>query len=196
LVQYIGSIVPFRLPCSVLQALTLLPDGVHLRVIGYSSPGHRDYGHELRDLAMGLGVAHRTEFVSAMPHRDLLVMSRDADVGLVLMPVASDDENAQWMPGASNKPFDYLAAGLALLVSDVPGWKHMFVEPGYGLACQADDPESVARALHWFIDHPIETRAMGERGRHRVAADWNYEKQFSPVRDWLDANCHSRPRSI
>jgi glycosyltransferase involved in cell wall biosynthesis len=195
-VLYVGSIVPFRLPTSVIHALALLPDEVHLRVIGYPTQGHPDYVRELRDLARQLGVARRTQFVDAMPHRDLLVTSREADVGLVLMPVASDDESHQWMPGASNKPFDYLASGLALLVSDLPGWREMFVEPGYGLACQADDPQGVATALRWFVDHPTELRAMGERGRRRVATEWNYETQFSPVRDWLDANCHSRARPV
>jgi glycosyltransferase involved in cell wall biosynthesis len=191
---YVGSIVPLRLPLSIVQALALLPDEVHLRVIGYATSGHRDYVTELQTLAQKLDVAHRTEFVEAMPHPDLLVESGKADVGLVLMPAAGDEANLQWMPGASNKPFDYLAGGLALLVSDTAGWRDTFVEPGYGRACEAQDPHSIAAALRWFIDHPIEMRAMGERGRQRVAADWNYEAQFSPVREWLYANCDSRPR--
>jgi glycosyltransferase involved in cell wall biosynthesis len=122
-----------------------------------------------------------------MPHQQLLVTSREADVGLVLMPVASEDESLQWMPGASNKPFDYLASGLALLVSDQAGWRNVFVEPGYGVACEAHDPHSVASALRWFVDHPTEMRLMGERGRQRVVAEWNYETQFARVRDWLCA---------
>jgi glycosyltransferase involved in cell wall biosynthesis len=103
-VLYVGSIVPRRLPASFLEALALLPDGVCLRVIGYATQGQPDYAGELRDLARRLGIAHRTEFVDAMPHPDLLVTSREADVGLVLMPVGDADASLQWMPGASNKP--------------------------------------------------------------------------------------------
>ena len=58
------------------------------------------------------------------------------------------------MTGASNKPFDYMAAGLALLVSDLPDWKTMFVDPGFGLACDPTDADSLLAALAWFIDHP------------------------------------------
>ncbi len=192
---YVGSIVPARLPPSVIEALVTLPDEVHLRVIGYVTAGHRDYATELATLARKLDVGHRTEFVAAMPHPDLLVASRAADVGLVLMP-DTDDANQQWMPGASNKPFDYLAGGLALLVSNLTGWRDLYVEPGYGLACEARDPRSIASALRWFIDHPTEMRAMGERGRQRVVAEWNYEAQFAPVQDWLDADRDRRPRSI
>jgi glycosyltransferase involved in cell wall biosynthesis len=195
-VLYVGSIVPFRLPTTIIQALAMLPDEVHLRIIGYASPGHRDYVSELQAFAQQLGVEHRTHFMDGMPHPKLLLQSREADVGLVLMPVVADDESQQWMPGASNKPFDYLASGLALLVSDLPGWRHLFVEPGYGLACTPEDPHSIAGALRWLIDHPAQMRAMGERGRQRVATDWNYETQFGAVRDWLNENCYSRPRSI
>jgi glycosyltransferase involved in cell wall biosynthesis len=186
-VLYVGSIVPFRLPATVVEALAMLPDDVHLRVIGYGSPGHRDYVAELQAIAQRLGIAHRTHFIDGMPHTDLLLKSREADVGLVLMPVMGEEENRQWMPGASNKPFDYLASGLALLVSDRPAWCSSYVEPGYGLACNPEDPHSIAGALRWLIDHPVEMRAMGERGRQRVAADWNYETQFASVRAWLES---------
>ena len=83
-----------------------------------------------------------------------------------------------------------------MLVSDLPVWRSLFVEPGYGLGCNAEDPQSIAEALSWLMDHSTEMRAMGERGRQRVTADWNYETQFGPVRDWLDENCTSRPRPI
>jgi glycosyltransferase involved in cell wall biosynthesis len=183
---YAGSIVPVRLPTSVIEALALLPDGVRFRAIGYVTAGYPDYVQALRALAARLGVEQRTQFLDGVPHPELLVKSRDADVGLVLMPVGDADSYAQWMPGASNKPFDYLASGLALLVSDEPGWRQLYVDPGYGLACRPDDPWSIAGALRWLMDHPEEMRAMGERGRRRVATEWNYETQFAPVRAWLE----------
>ena len=101
------------------------------------------------------------------------------------MPLQSDDVNEQAMAGASNKPFDYLACGLALLVSDLPEWRELFVKPGYGLACHPRDPESIARQLRWFVEHPIETRSMGAEGRRRILLEWNYEKQFLPVHQHL-----------
>ena len=45
----------------------------------------------------------------------------------------------QNMVGASNKPFDYMACGLPLLVTDLPEWTSTFVEPGYARACNPDD---------------------------------------------------------
>jgi glycosyltransferase involved in cell wall biosynthesis len=74
-----------------------------------------------------------------------------------------------------------MASGLALLVSDLPRWRTTFVENGYGLACDSDDPKSIADTLRWFDEHRDSMARMGERGQHRVLDDWNYEVQFAPL---------------
>jgi glycosyltransferase involved in cell wall biosynthesis len=97
------------------------------------------------------------------------------------MPLDSGDLNLSHMVGASNKPFDYMAARLALLVSDLPDWKTMFVDPGFGLACDPTDANSISAALTWFLDHPEERRAMTIAARHKIEGDWNYDTLFLPV---------------
>jgi glycosyltransferase involved in cell wall biosynthesis len=184
---YHGSIVPSQLPPAVIHALTKLPESLRLRVAGYETVGHVGYVEALRKLSQKLGVSERVEFLGAMPRRaELLQQCCNADIGLALFTKPTREP----MVGASNKPFDYLACGLALLVSDLPDWRKIFVESGYGLACDTDDPGSIATALRWFLDHPEERRAMGERGRQRILAEWNYERQFAPVLERLDAGTH------
>jgi glycosyltransferase involved in cell wall biosynthesis len=178
MVLYHGSIVPFRLPLAILQALKMLPREVKLRVIGYETVGSVGYVTQMKELASRLQISDRIEFIGPMPRHKLMEFSKTCEVGLALMPKQAKDLNIECMLGASNKPFDYLACGLALLVSDLPDWEKIYVEPGYGLACDPDDPESVATALKWFLDHPQEMRAMGEKGRNRIISEWNYEKQF------------------
>jgi glycosyltransferase involved in cell wall biosynthesis len=97
------------------------------------------------------------------------------------MPTRSDDINLNTMTGASNKPFDYLACGLALVVSDLPDWRLMFVDPGYAVCCNPDEPSSIEHAVHALVDRPGKMRAMGELGRQRILCDWNYETQFAPI---------------
>src|SRR6266566_5914213 len=131
--------------------------------------------------ATELGIADRVMYLGAFPRHALLQNCRNASVGIAFMPLESIDVNEQFMAGASNKPFDYLASGLALLVSNIAEWTKMFVDPGYGLACDPSDPNSIARQLLWFAENPLETRQMGLMGRQRVLQDWNYENTFSPV---------------
>ncbi len=175
---YHGSIVPPQLPTAVVKALAALPENVRLRIAGYETIGHRGYVKELQSLAERLGVAHRVEVLGAFPtRRQLFEQCARADIGLALFTRPT----RQPMIGASNKPFDYLACGLALLVSDLPDWVQTYVEPGYGLACDPEDPESIAAAIRWFLDHPEEMRAMGARGRRKILEEWNYETQFGRV---------------
>ena len=85
------------------------------------------------------------------------------------------------MAGASNKPFDYMACGLALLVSDLPEWTALFVEPGYALACDPGDAQSLAAAPARLDADPEDARRRGEEGARRVVEEWNSESQFAPV---------------
>jgi spore maturation protein CgeB len=94
--------------------------------------------------------------------------------------------NLRFLPGASNKAFDYLAAGLALIVPDRIEWQQMYVEPGYALACSPNDPASLASVLHWCLEHSDKLRAMGERGRQRILSEWNYDQQFQPVLEYIE----------
>ncbi len=180
-ILYHGSIVPPRLPTTVLQALTTLPESAKLRIVGYETVGHIGYVRTLQNLAKQLGLEHRVEILGPMSRKELLEQSLRCDVGLSIIPRHGEEVNLKYMIGASVKPFDYLVSGLALLVSDLPDWKKIYVDPGYGLACNPEDPRSIAEALQWFLEHPDDMRAMGERGRQRILSGWNYETQFAPV---------------
>jgi glycosyltransferase involved in cell wall biosynthesis len=172
----------------VFYALKQLSGRVRIKVIGYETIGSVGHVQKLQKLSQALGISSIIEWPGTIPLReDMQRFSSDCQIGLSLMPTGSLDVNLQQMTGASNKPFDYMACGLALLVSDLPDWKKMYVEPGYALACNPEDPESIASALRWFLDHPIETRTMGDAGRQRILSEWNYETQFQPVLDYMES---------
>jgi glycosyltransferase involved in cell wall biosynthesis len=182
-VAYHGSIVPGRPPRSVVEALAHLPEEVTLHIAGYETVGARGYVAELRELADRLGLGSRVHFAGPMSRRRLLTWARASHVGLSFMPSAETDPNIRNIVGASNKPFDYLACGQALLVSDEPEWVRVYVTPGYGRSCDPDNVTQLAAELQWFFDHPSERAQMATKGQARIQADWNYETRFAPVID-------------
>jgi glycosyltransferase involved in cell wall biosynthesis len=184
---YHGSIVPDRLPLAAVSALAALPDRVKLRVIGYETVGCTGYVEQLRERAKQHGIGDRLELVAAMPRFELMERCQQCDAGLAFVPLGTADVNHQAMTGASNKVFDYLACGLALVVSDLPEWRALYVDPGYALPCDPQDAESIARSVRRLVDDPALARSMGERGRRRILAGWNYETCFQPVRQCLEA---------
>ena len=89
--------------------------------------------------------------------------------------------NERAMVGASNKPFDYIAAGLALLVPDAPAWRNTFVADGFALACDPESPASIAAAIARLLDDPTELAEMRRRAPRQIADAWNDETTFEPV---------------
>jgi glycosyltransferase involved in cell wall biosynthesis len=186
IVYYHGSITPERLPETASLAVRRMAGRARLRIAGYEAPGARGYVRHLIGNDKGTVVDAPIEYLGMVPRRaDLLAEAARAHIGLSLMPFKSDDVNINHMAGASNKPFDYMAAGLALLVSDLPDWTRMFVEPGFGLACDPADVDSIWSVLSWFLDHPEERRAMAGRARDKIKTEWNYDTQFRNVLESL-----------
>ncbi len=176
-----GSINRDRLPMALLPALARFQGAATLQIVGYTTIGSSDYLAAFLAEAKRLGIDGVVECRGALPRQDLFASVAHCDVGLAFVPLRGGDVNMANMTGASNKPFDYLACGLALLASARPDWEDMFIQPGYGLACDPLAVDSIAAQLRWFLEHPRETREMGERGRQRVLREWNYESQFAKV---------------
>lgn len=188
-VYYHGVISKEYLSINILKAIAILPLSVNLNIIGYEPRSSQGYSSYIKEQSRRLKIENHLVIYDSTPTRcELFKICSSCDVGLSIIPKEDQDINNIYKTGASNKPFDYLACGLALLVSDAPDWKKIYVESGYGLACNPHDPESIAEALSWFLKHPAEMRQMGESGRQRVLKEWNYEKQFSPIIELLNKN--------
>jgi len=178
---YHGSITPDRLPDAVVEAVRRLRKHLTLRIAGYEAPSALGYIAQLVERGGTPEGESFVEYAGQVRRSELLIKAAQAHLGLALMPRSSDDINMRHMTGASNKAFDYMAAGLAFLVSDYPDWRELFVRPGFARSCDPADPDSVAAALSWFLDHPEERRAMAARGRAKIEAEWNYDSAFAPI---------------
>lgn len=181
ILYYHGTIVPDRLPLGVVEALLRFDGAVHLRFAGYETASGVGHSARLHKLAADAGLPACVQSLGEYSRHLLMEVARDAHIGLALMPPANPDINMRHMTGASNKAFDYLAAGLGLLVSDLADWREMFVAPGLARACDPGNVDSLAMQIRWFLEHPAERAAMGQAGRARILDDWNYETAFAPV---------------
>jgi glycosyltransferase involved in cell wall biosynthesis len=183
---YHGSIVPPQLPLTVIDAIANVPShDVQFYFAGYETIGHQGYIKEILSYAQAQGVEHdNIKYLGTLSTRKQLYQEcSKCNVGLALFQKPTREP----MAGASNKPFDYMACGLALLVTDLPDWQEMFSLPGYALACDPESSKSITDSLLYLIKHPELMREMGERGRKKILNEWNYEKQFEPVLEVLES---------
>ncbi len=83
-----------------------------------------------------------------------------------------------------------------MLVANIDAWQRTFVDPGFGLSCDASSADSIAAALRWFLENPEARRAMGERGRRKIADAWNYQTMFAPVLTAIRARARVAPQAV
>lgn len=191
---YHGTLNALRLPFAFLEGLAAGSKTARLIFAGYETAGSTGFVQEYTSRAAALGLAERVHHLGPLPERsDLLTAADGADVGLALMPTTSQDVNLAHMVGASNKPFDYLARGLALCVSDIAEWREMYVDSGLARYVDPSSPQQFADLVAWCDANREAVHQMGERGRKRIAETWNYEHQFAPVLDYIETGNANAP---
>jgi glycosyltransferase involved in cell wall biosynthesis len=164
LVVYVGGLLPGRGLEQTIDALALAP-AIRLRAVG---PGSPEYRADLIERATAVGVADRLELCPAVPPGSVGATLREATAGLCLIqPVCRSYELT--LP---NKLFEYAAAGVPVLVSDLPVIAAVVRGEGLGEVVPHDDPRGIAAGLERLV----------EPGRWREAA--RCSRAFALANSW------------
>ena len=185
---YHGTLVPDRLPLSILDSMHACESEIMLTLIGYTTVGNVSYSKSLIEHAKKLGINKQLSILSALPREEVMRQCKKHDAGLVLFTGKEWEIYATEMVGASNKPFDYLSQGVAVLVPDLPAWKNLYAKNYYAIEANPDDAASLAELFDWLAQHRKEVRQMGRKGIEMIEIEWNYEKQFQPVLAWIESD--------
>ena len=153
---------------TIVEAIRLVPVELNakLRIAGEMRPPRKP------EAIRALPWADRIEIVPHRPRACALEELRRATVGLAVLPPLLNNREG-WR---SNKLFEYMAAGLPVVVSDAPGWREIIERYECGLAVDAEDPRAVATAISELLRDPERARRMGARGREAVMSDLNWDR--------------------
>lgn len=72
------------------------------------------------------------------------------------------------------KMFEYMAAGIPVISSDIPYWKNIIEENNCGLCVNPLDPKEIANAIKYIISNPIEAEQMGQNGKNAILTKYNW----------------------
>lgn len=115
---------------------------------------------------------NRVEFLGWGDRSSVTRELSQACAGLVLL-----HPTPQYVISYPVKMFEYMAAGLPVIASDFPLWRQIVDGAGCGLLVDPKDPQAIADAMQWMIDHPSEAVEMGRRGRKAVEEHYNWEAE-------------------
>jgi hypothetical protein len=125
-----GSINLDRIPLALVAGAGRSGVSIKIRVGGYETIGSVGTIDSLREAVVKAGGKVTLEFPGPVSHHDLAQQMGGMHVGWISFINRSEEINLTHLEGASNKAFDYLSAGLPLIVPMTPGWVDLFVAPG------------------------------------------------------------------
>jgi glycosyltransferase involved in cell wall biosynthesis len=125
----------------------------------------------LRERAAALSLDETAaNFAGFVPHEQAIRMVADADIGV--NPLHDSPVFQTCIP---NKLFDYMAAGLPVISSDMQACARLLRETGAGEVFRAGDAADLAAALERMGD-AVTRRRIGEQGRNAVRTKYNWEE--------------------
>lgn len=182
-VAYVGAITRARGAEEMIRAAALLPDGVELHLAGAAFPAALP-----DDLATVPG-AERTRWLGHLDRDGVGRLLAAARVGLVVL-----HDTPQYRDAYPTKLFEYMAAGVPAVVSDLPLWRRMVEEASCGLLVDPRDPSAIADACATLLADDARADAMAAAGRTaaREQYAWGAESEVL-LRLYRDLDAGAEP---
>ena len=109
-----------------------------------------------------------------VPNHELLSRIAEHDIGLALETPFCHSRDLT----ITNKLFQYLQAGLAVIATETRGQKEVLTNyPQAGILIPSDDPSALAAAITQLVDHPAKLAAMKQAALMATQEKYNWESQ-------------------
>lgn len=145
-----------------------VPEAVLLLIGDFTTP----YGISFKKRVEEHGLEGSISVVNYLPHEQVLAHIAQSDVGLSLLQPVS-----KFMKNIPQKVFEYMACGIPSVVSDLPPIRPFIEDSRAGILVSPSDPEKIAEAVIFLLQHPQEAQKMGENGRRAVLEKYNWDQE-------------------
>ena len=166
---------------ALIGALCHLPPEIHVVFLGTGEPA---FSAQLRDLARQLGVEDRVRLIDSVGLGELLAWTREADVGVALL----EDTCLNHRLALPNKLFEYIAAGIPVVVSDLPELRRIVNHYNIGWTATPGDARAIAEAISLALEQPRDPRLDENLARAAAELRWSQEsRRLTEVYEMLAA---------
>lgn len=139
--------------------------------------GHGVLESSLRRLVQESGLTDRVLMLGSVPHADLPHWTASADLGVLIL----DPINLSKRLSLANKIFEYMAAGIPILTTDLPENRRIIEECECGWLVRDRDPETLAQTVARILEDPAEMKRRGTNGRRWFEQRYNWERESTEL---------------
>jgi len=170
LLVYAGGMTPARGVETAIEAMRELP-GAHLALVCVPHP-RTPYVRRLRAEAAAMDLDHRVHFLDPVPPGQVVTFLSSADIGIFSgLRYESHDVTL------ANKLFEYLYAGLPLVVSDLRAQAQLVTRHRLGQVFPVGDAAGMARAARTVIEQLDAYKATVRDPDLRETYSWGRQEE-------------------
>lgn len=162
-VIFVGGLAAIRGIRELINAFESL-EGVELWLLGpWASDSFKEECENLKGWK-------NTRYLGVVEPYEIFAYLELADIGIVtFLPFPNHTRTL------ATKPFEYMMAGLPMIMSDFKYWKDFFKE----LSLYVDPTNSlaIAKAINQLLSNPDEMKRMGDKSRDQVQNEFNWQKE-------------------
>jgi glycosyltransferase involved in cell wall biosynthesis len=138
--------------------------------------GTGDAIEKMKAMSQNIYPVGRVRFIPVVPWELMIKYTRAADVGVTL----DKDTNINYRFSLPNKLFDYIAAGIPVIASDLKEVEKIIVENHCGIIISSVTPENISQAFTRLHNNRPELDAM-KRNAKNASAYLNWENESKLV---------------
>lgn len=170
---HIGSLSKSRGAWFLIEVMELLAQrgtNFHLDIFVKSTPNH-----VLKELSFQIQIKKLEDYITifeTVPYIEMLEKLGNYRLGLI--PFLDLEK---YRKNIATKMFDYMAAGVAVVASDLPPQRVVINSAGCGRLITPEDSKAFASAIHELLEDPEKTYTMGINGWKAIQNQYCWEQE-------------------
>ena len=176
---YAGALSVDRGMLLMLDVIKRLDSNINAKLVIMGKFASSDTEKLFNETLKTNSLHNKVTYKGDLPYEETVQNLLDADIGLFLV---CDKERYFW--GEPVKYFEYSAAGLPVIITDLPAKRKLIKKNKNGLLVSPYSVDEAIRAIKHLINNPHDARRMSENGKNNIFREYSWESKEQELIDF------------